>query len=191
MRGERICPAATRGPLSAQAPRHRLPALRRARDVYPPNLRRCRRTGAPACARPWGRVCEQSTGCRRGVRTQKAVACSDRAGRWAVLGCRVSSSSMASSAVQIRTESGDGARQPAVPTDCEHGEKSEKLRVPLDAIFGAHEGPPRPMAAPPTVRKRLGLRGRGSAPLSGPPGAVSPPSRTRTNQLFSIPWYTY
>ncbi len=70
-------------------------------------------------------------------------------------------------------------------------EIGKKLRVPLDAIFGAHKRPPRPMAAPPTVRKRLGLRGRGSAPLSGPPGAVSPPSRTRTNQLFSIPWYTY
>ena len=83
------------------------------------------------------------------VRTQKAVAWSDRAGRRAMLGCRVSSSSMASSAVQTRTESGDGARQPAVPTDREHGEKSENsCAYPLTRFsvpISARHGPWRPL----------------------------------------------
>ncbi len=108
---------------------------------------RVRPTGNPRVT--LGRVrSEIQRRCGVRVRTQKAVAWSDRAGRWAVLGCRVSSSSMASSAVQIPTESGDGARQPAVPTDREHGEKSEKsCAYPLTRFsvpISARHGPWRP-----------------------------------------------
>ena len=79
----------------------------------------------------------------------------------------------------------------AAPTDCKTKKIAKKLRAPLDAIFGAHSGAPGRATAPPTVRKSLGLRGGGSGPLNGLPGAVSPSSTTRKNRLFSIPWYTY
>ena len=70
-------------------------------------------------------------------------------------------------------------------------ESEKKLRVPLDAIFGVRGGSLRRAAAPPTLRERLRLRGRGSARLSGVQGADSSVSRARKNLLFAILWYTY